>query len=117
MAFKVINNPEFNKFKNRTGFKNYEFKQLAGLYSRGSSAKVLYDMAVDVDFEKKTCMVTYFQSATRHPFLQFIISQPGPNTLMYEVYKQDKGRIAKSGLFERAFEKLESEISELIDNA
>ena len=36
---------------------------------------------------------------------------------MYEVYKDGKGRISKSGLFERSFEKLEEEIQALIDEA
>jgi hypothetical protein len=34
--------------------------------------------------------------------------------MMYEVYKDGKGRIAKSGLFEKAFEKLEDEIHALL---
>lgn len=117
MSFNVIDNPDFNKFKDRAGFKNHEFKKLAGLYSLGASAKVLYDMAVDVDFEESSCMISYYQSQGHHAYLQFIIKQVGPKTIMYELYKQGKGRIAKSELFERVTDRLEKEIQELIEQS
>ena len=115
MSFEVIDNPDFNKFKSHIGFKNHEFKQLAGLYSRAASTKALYDMAVDVDFEEKLCCVTYYQSNTGHPYLQFLIQQVGPRTIMYELFKDGKGRIAKSELFKRVYKKLEEEIIQLIE--
>lgn len=117
MSFNVIENPEFSKFKDRTGFKNHEFKKLAGFYSLGASHKVLYDMAVDVDFEEKSCMVSYYQSQGQHPFLQFVIKQVGPKTIMYELFMEGKGRIAKSELFDRVTERLEKEIMTLIENS
>ena len=115
MAFKVIDNPDFKKFKDHTGFKNHEFKKLAGLYRLGASAKALHDMAVDVDFEEKTCMVTYYQSNMHIPSLQFIVKQVGPRTIMYELFKHEKGRIAKSELFDRVFQRLEQEIMDIIE--
>ncbi|PJB69828.1 MAG: hypothetical protein CO093_09560 [Alphaproteobacteria bacterium CG_4_9_14_3_um_filter_47_13] len=111
MAFTVIDNPDFRKFNARSGFKNHHFKMLAGLFSRASSLKTLYDMAVDVDFDEGTCSVTYYQSGNYTPYLQFIVRHIGPHTDMYELYKEGKGRIAKSGLFQRIYERLEKEIS------
>ena len=115
MTFEVINNPDYQKFQKRSGFKNSEFKKLAGLFSHGASSKVLYDMAVDVDFEEKTCTITYFQSNAYQPFLQFVVRQVGPRTDMYEIFKEGKGRIFKSGLFDRAFEKMKLEVDVLLD--
>lgn len=117
MTLKVINNPDFQKFKAHSGFKNHEFKRLAGLFSIGASYKAIYDIAVDVDFDENICTFTYYRSNSYVPYLQFLIRRVGPNTDMYEVYKDGKGRISKSGLFERSFEKLEEEIQALIDEA
>lgn len=117
MTFTVIDNPDFHKFVGSVGFKNAEFKQLAGLFHQGASRKVLYDIAVDVDFEGKSATFSYFQSASYQPFLRFIIRQVGPNTLMYELYQEGKGRIAKSGLFSRTFDRLKSEIDKLIPSS
>jgi hypothetical protein len=114
MAFEVINNPDFEKFRARSGFKNSEFKMLAGLFSRAASAKALYDMSVDVDFEEGMCAISYFQSGARQPYLSFIIRQVGPHTDMYEVHKAGKGKILKSGLFARAYERLEEEVEALM---
>lgn len=113
--FEVINNPNLQKFSKRSGFRNHEFKHLAGLFSWGSSRKLLFDMAVDVDFEEKTCTVTYYRSNAYVPYLQFIVRQVGPKTDMYELYMEEKGRIMKSGLFSRAYERLKSEVESLTD--
>ena len=114
MAFRVIDNPDFEKFKASAGFKNHEFKQLAGLYSRAASHKAIYDIAVDVNFDEGFCTFTYFRTNNYVPYLQLLIRQVGPKTNMYELYKEGKGRIAKSGLFSRAFQRLEQEINELL---
>ena len=113
MSFNVINNPGFDKFKQRSGFSNSQFKQLAGLFSRAASVKALYDIGVDVDFDEGVCTFTYYRTSNYEPYLQFVVRQVGPRTTMFELWKEGKGRIAKSGLFERAFEKLETEVEEL----
>lgn len=115
MTFTVIDNPDYQRFRAQAGFKNAEFKALAGLYSRAASEKALYDIAVDVDFDEGVCTFTYYQSNNYVPFLQFLIRHVGPRANMYEVYKQGKGRIAKSGLFDRAFGKLQDEVEGLMD--
>lgn len=114
MVFEVIDNPDFHKFKAGAGFRNSQFKKLAGLFSRGASAKVLFDMSVDVDFEAGVCTVIYYQSSSYQPFMQFMIKQVGPRTTMYELWQEGKGRIAKSELFDRVFEKLCEHIEPLI---
>ncbi|MCB9990507.1 MAG: hypothetical protein H6867_03885 [Rhodospirillales bacterium] len=113
MAFRVIDNPDFDRFKAQSGFKNHQFKLLAGLFSRAASLKLLYDIAVDVDFDEGVCTFTYFKSNNYVPYLQFLIRRVGPQTDMYELYKEGKGRIAKSGLFERIYERLEEEVDAL----
>lgn len=115
MSFHVIDNPDFKKFRKKSGFSNTEFRQLAGLFSRAASAKALYDIAVDVDFDEGVCQFTYFRSNSYQPYLTFVIRQVGPRTDMYELYKEGKGRIAKSGLFDRVFARLEVEVAELMD--
>lgn len=112
----MINNPNFQKDSQRVGFKNHEFKKLAGLFSWGATHKVLYDISVDVDFEDNLATFTYHQSNSYTPFLTFMIRQVGPRTTMYEVWKEGKGRITKSGMFERSFERLQTEVHSLVEN-
>jgi len=114
MVFRVIDNPDLKKFKAQSGFKNAEFKMLAGLYSRAAGVRALYDIAVDVDFDEGLCTFTYYRSNNYVPFLQFVIRRVGPNTDMYELYMEGKGRISKSGLFERTFKRLEEEVEALM---
>lgn len=118
MTFDVIDNPgfgpELKKFRARSGFKNSEFKMLAGLFSRAASARALYDIGVDVDFDEGVCTFTYFRTNNYQPYLQFVIRRVGPHTDMYELYREGKGRLVKSGLFARVYERLEAEVEALI---
>ena len=97
-----------------SGFTPSEFRKLDGLYSLGATHKALFDRTVSVDFEAGTAEFGYYTSRYGNAYLKFVINQVGPKTLMYEVYKDGKGRIAKSGIFEKAFEKLETEIHALL---
>jgi hypothetical protein len=114
MDFQVIDNPDFKKFKSNAGFKNSEFKLLAGLYSRAATARALNDIGVDVNFDEGVCTFTYYRTNTYKPYLQFLIRQVGPHTNMYELYLEGKGKIVKSGLFQRVYERLEQEITALM---
>ena len=114
MTFKVIDNP---KFFPKTGFTNAQFKKLDGLFLRAAGVKALNYRAVDCDFDEGVATYTYFKAEGYSPHLQFIMKRVGPTTMMYELYKEGKGRIAKSGVFEKAFEKLEAEIENLLTNA
>jgi hypothetical protein len=113
MVFQVIDNPDFGKFRTRSGFKNSEFRLLAGLFSRAASSKALMDMAVDIDFEEGICTISYYKTQYE-PYLSFVVRHVGPKTTMYEVYKTEKGQLVKSGLFTRAYERLEAEVMALM---
>ena len=116
MSDKVITIPQFAKHGDQSsGFTQSQFKQLDGLYLQAASQKTLTYRTVECDFDEGIASYTYYQSAQHQPYLQFIIRQVGPRTTMFEVFLQGKGRIAKSGLFERAFEKLAEEIRNLSD--
>lgn len=111
MSFTVFTNPNF---KAETGFTQGQFKKLDALYLQAAAHKVLNYRAVDCDFEEKVASYTYYTAENQPAFIQFIIRQVGPRTVMYEVWKGPKGRITKSGVFDKAFEKLKSEIDALI---
>ncbi len=111
MVFTVFNNPNI---KAHSGFTMAQFRALDNLYCRAAGAKALRYRTVDCDFEEKVATYTYYVHESQKPLYQFVIKQVGPNTMMYEVYKEGKGRIKKSGVFDRAFEKLRDEIEELL---
>ncbi|MEZ5919382.1 MAG: hypothetical protein R3D66_05605 [Alphaproteobacteria bacterium] len=110
MTLRVINNP---KFLAKTGFTKGQFRKLDDLYCRAASLKILNYRTVECDFDEEVASYTYHISEHKPPVLQFVIRKVGPQTMMYELYKEGKGRIAKSGVFDRAFEKLQSEIEDL----
>jgi hypothetical protein len=114
MVFEVIDNPNFHP---KAGFTNAQFKKLDDLYCKAASEKVLRYRTVDCDFDEGVATYTYFQSEKQAPYLQFMIKKVGPRTVMYEVYKQGKGRIAKSGVFDYAFAKLREEITSLMQQS
>ncbi|MFP4313037.1 MAG: hypothetical protein ACLFR0_01810 [Alphaproteobacteria bacterium] len=118
MSEKVITIPAFAKQRDTvSGFTQSQFKRLDGLYLQAAAHKTLTYRTVECDFDEGLASYTYYQSANHKPYLQFIIRQVGPRTSMYEVYLQGKGRIAKSGLFDRAFEKLDEAIRHLQDQS
>ncbi len=110
MVFEVINNPAFSQ---APGFTQEQFRKLDQLYCIAASRKALNYRTVDCDFELGIATYTYYVSCQHAPYLQFVIRQVGPRTMMYELYKQDKGRIVKSGIFNRAYDRLFKEIEEL----
>jgi hypothetical protein len=113
MTFTVIDNESLHQFTRRSGFRNAEFKRLAGLFSRSSLRKLVYDMAVDVDMEEGVCQFSYFRTPNSPAYLTFIVRHVGPRANMYELWCHGRGRIEKSGLFDRTFERLEQEIDAL----
>lgn len=112
MSFDVINNSDYQA---KTGFTNSQFKRLDGLYLQAAAVKVLTYRTVECDFDEGVASYTYYKAEGHTPFLQFIIRKVGPNTMMYEVWKGNKGRISKSGVFDKAFEKLNEEITLLLE--
>lgn len=113
MAFEVITNTAYSA---KTGFTQGQFKRLDDLYCRSASAKTLTYRTVECDFDEGVASYTYYQSQSEKPYLQFILRRVGPKDMMYEVYKSGAGRIAKSGVFEKAYLHLREEIEALLPN-
>jgi hypothetical protein len=105
----------FSRSSHPSGFTNFQFKQLDGLYLQSASKGALTYRTVECDFDEGVASYTYYKSEHFAPYLSFVIRRVGPRTSMYEVFMQDKGRIFKSGVFDRAFEKLKAEIEGLLD--
>ncbi len=104
----------FSKSSHPSGFSNWQFKKLDGLYLQSAAKGVLTYRTVDCDFDEGVASYTYYKSEHFAPYLRFLIRRVGPRVSMYEVYLQDKGRIFKSGVFERAFERLRIEVENLL---
>lgn len=113
MVFEVIHNP---KFAQPAGFTQGQFRKLDQLYCLAASHKAITYRTVDCDFDEGVAQYTYYLAAQDTPYLQFVIRKVGPRTTMFEVFKQGKGRITKTGVFDRAFERLREEIDILISD-
>ena len=113
MTFEVIHNPAYIA---KTGFTKGQFRKLDDLYCRAAAAKALTYRTVECDFDEGVASYTYYQSEhlAMAPVFQFLIRKVGPRDMMYEVYAQGRGMIGKSGVFDRAFEKLLAEIEALL---
>ena len=103
----------FSRQSHPSGFTNTQFKKLDGLYLMAAAKHLLTFRTVDCDFDEGVASYTYYKSEHLSPYLSFVIRRVGPRTTMYEVYLQDKGRVAKSGVFEKAFERLQAEVENL----
>lgn len=104
----------FSKASHPSGFTNTQFKKLDGLYLRAAADGVLTYRSVECDFDEGLASYTYYKSEHMAPYLQFVIRKVGPRSTMYELYLQDKGRIAKSGMFEKAYDRLADEVERLL---
>ena len=113
MSENVINGP-FLKKAQKAGFTNFQFKQLDGLFIRAAAEKALSYRSVDCDFEEGIAEFAYYKGEHQPYLFKFVIHQVGPRTVMYEIWTREKGRVFKSGLFERAYERLSQEIETLI---
>lgn len=113
MAFTVIENPDFGKMET-AGFTRFQFQKLDALHLRLLQAKVLMARFVDCDFDLGIMTFSYAKTDKHAPVFQFVIRQVGPRQVMYEVYLDGKGRPFKSGLFDRAYEKLYDAVDELM---
>lgn len=99
------------------GFSHIQFKKLDEIYCTAASRKTLSFRTVECDFDEGVASYTYYRAHSDTPYLQFVIRKVGPRSTMYELYKQDKGRIAKSGVFEAALDRLRTEVEILSLNA
>ncbi len=114
MAFEVFTNPSYIA---KTGFTQGQFKKLDDLFCRAASAKILTYRTVECDFDQGVASYTYYQSQDQPPMFQFVLRRVGPKDMMYEVYKQAEGRIAKSGIFDKAYSTLREKIEGLFRDA
>lgn len=110
VTFTVISNTSNQAIR---GFTTFQFKKLDDLYCRSASKKILNYRTVECDFENGTASYTYYKVANETPFARFVIRRVGPNDMMYELYVESKGRVAKSGVFERTLEALRNEIEKI----
>lgn len=114
MTFEVIHNAHYVQ---PAGFTQGQFRKLDQLYISAMARKVISERTVDCDFDAGLATYTYYLSQHEIPFLQFVIRKVGPRDTMFELYKQGRGRIAKSGVFERSYERLCEEIDALCAKA
>ena len=99
------------------GFTQSQFRKLDQVYCLAAREKILTFRSVECDFDEGVASYPYHAAENSPPFLQFVIRKVGPKTTMFELYKHGKGRIAKSGLFERAYEALSEEIDALLERS
>ncbi len=112
MVFDLTTHPDFQKKVLQAGFSNAQFKKLDALFLRAASQKIIVHRTVDCDFDEGVATFCYHKSLYHPALFKFIIRRASPNAVMYELWKAGKGRIAKSGLFERVFSRLETEIEQ-----
>ena len=107
MAFHVITNPGAQRV---SGFTQAAFRRLDEIYRRAGADKKLMHRAVDCDFDAGVATFSYCKTPDHPPCLAFVIRRVGPQTVMYELYREKSGRIAKSGLFSRVLDRLKEEV-------
>lgn len=113
MSENIITIPLSSKRDQPSGFTTSQFRRLDGLYLQAASRKTLTYRTVECDFDEGVASYTYYKTSGQSPLFQFVIRRVGPRSTMYEVYVQGKGRAFKSGLFDKAFDKLQTEIDAL----
>lgn len=120
MSFRVITNPDFpgkggKSFGEGSSFTNYQFRKLDTLFSEAAKTNTLTYRAVDWDYDKGIASYTYHKTSSHTPLFQVIKVKVGPQTTMYELFGDaTRGKIAKSEKFESVYERLRSEIEDIL---
>ena len=96
-----------------SGISNSQFRRIDQLYGLAVSKNVLTYRTVECDFDKGEMMIALSKSSHHEPAIAFVASKVGPKTTMYELYLEKKGRVAKSALFDRVFERYREEVESL----
>ncbi len=107
MAFTVISNPAL---PGPQGFSPGEFRKLDLLYCEAASRKLLTHRSVDCDFDSGVLSYSYAKSQMHEPILSVVIRRFSQTSTQYELYQEGKGRVLRTGLFERIYERLAEEI-------
>lgn len=97
------------------GMSPSQFKRIDGVFCLAASAKALSYRAVDCDFDEGVMTITLAKSEHHPAYLSFVSRKVGPKTTMYELYKDGKGRIEKSALFDRVFTRFQKEVEAVIE--
>lgn len=113
MSFHVIHSLAED---HHSGFTQGQFRKLDQLYCVAAARGSLPHRTVECDFDQGIASYTYYIKDQSAPYLQFVIRRVGVRSTMFELFKAGKGRIEKSGLFERTYERLRQEIDLLDEN-
>lgn len=98
-----------------TGFTQGQFRKLDQLYCSAVSERLMACRSVEYDYDEGVASYTYFISAQQAPYLQFVIRKIGSGFTMFELFKQGRGRVVRSGIFDRVYEQLVYEIRGLAE--
>lgn len=96
-----------------SGFVNAQFRKLDALFSQAAAAGTLLHRTIDCDFDAGLASFAYCKSVNHAPLLSFHAVRKGPRMTMFELYRQNKGCITRSEVFERVYERLREEIEAL----
>lgn len=113
MSFQVIHTLTEDK---HSGFTQGQFRKLDQLYCIAAARGSLPHRTVECDFDQGIASYTYYIQDQSSPYLQFVIRKVGTRATMFELFKTGKGRIEKSGIFDRTYERLRLEI-DLLDKS
>ena len=105
----VLNGPE------KRGLSRFQFQKLDAVFLRASSEGVLRNRTVDCDLDAGFVEISLSKSPHHTPAIAFVAQKVGPRTTMYELYMEGKGRVEKSALFERVYERYRDEVEQIIE--
>lgn len=100
--------------KSPSGISKSQFRRIDQVFSRAVAEKTLTYRTVDCDFDKGTMMISLAETPYHSPSVAFAANKVGPQTTMYELYVEGKGRVVKSTLFDRVFEAYRDTVESLI---
>ena len=98
----------------KRGLSRYQFQKIDGVFLRASSNNILQSRTVDCDLEQGYVEIALAKSPQHPPVISFVAKKVGPRTTMYELYMEGKGRVEKSALFERVFERYDKEVEKMM---
>ncbi len=86
-----------------SGISKSQFRKLDQVASRAVAAKTLTYRTVDCDFDKGIMTIALAKTPYHDPSVMFIANKVGPQTTMYELFVEKRGRVSKSTLFDRVY--------------
>lgn len=98
----------------KRGLSRFQFQKLDAVFLRASSEGALRIRTVDCDLEEGRVEIALSKSPQHTPVIAFVAQKVGPRTTMYELYMEGKGRVEKSALFDRVYERYRDEVDQII---